>query len=334
MKRCVYASIVFLVFGCCTVLNAQAGEVVGMVTGAKTGTYIQFGKDIARAAAKHGLNIEVKESQGSLDNIKRLNSKENAAFGIVQSDVLGILYANKPEVARRLRMVYPLYNEEVHLLARKSIRSISDLEGKTVATGTKGSGNWLTLANLLHQTDIKPSRKITDLKPIDAVIAVLEGKIDAMIYVSGKPVKLFSKLEQLKKNPKFQDLMGTIHFVPLNDPKLLEEYYVASTIGPGDYAWLSEKVPTLAVKALLISFDFSSRHTAYYRSRCGSLNILGNAIRENINDLKRNGHPKWQSVDLNAAVGRWKWDTCSHPESSKPSSNDLYDELQDLFNND
>lgn len=331
MKKCVYAGIVFMVFGYVTVLHAQAGEVVGMVTGAKTGTYIQFGKDIARVAAKYGLNIQVKESQGSLDNIKRLNSRENAAFGIVQSDVLGILYTNKPEVAKRLRMVYPLYNEEVNLLARKSIRRFSDLEGKAVATGTKGSGNWLTLANLLHQTGVRPSRKITDLKPLEAVISVLEGKIDAMIYVSGKPVKLFSKLEQLKKNPKFQDLMSTIHFVPLNDPTLLEGYYVASTIGPDDYAWLSQKVPTLAVKALLVAFDFSRQHTAYYRSRCHSLNILGNAIRENINDLKRNGHPKWQSVNLNTAVGRWKRDTCSHPESSKSSSNDLYDELQDLF---
>ena len=280
MKRCIYASIVFMVFGCCAVTNARSDEAVGMVTGSKTGTYIQFGKDIAGAAAKYGLNIEVKESQGSLDNIKRLNSKENAAFGIVQSDVLGILYVNKPEVARHLRMIYPLYNEEVHLLARKSIRRFTDLEGKAVATGTKGSGNWLTLANLLHQTGIKPSRKITDLKPIDAVIAVLEGKIDAMIYVSGKPVKLFSKLEQLKKNPKFRDLMDTVHFVPLNDPKLLEDYYVASTIGPDDYAWLANKVPTLAVKALLIAFDFSRRHTPYYQSRCRSLRILGDCHSE------------------------------------------------------
>jgi hypothetical protein len=219
----------------------------------------------------------------------------------------------------------------VHLLARKSIRRLADLEGKAVATGTKGSGNWLTLANLLRQTGIRPSRKIKDLKPIDAVIAVLEGKIDAMIYVSGKPVKLFSKLEQLKKNPKFQNLMDTVHFVPLNDPQLLEAYYVASTIGPDDYAWLADEVPTLAVKALLISFDFSRWNTAYYRSRCRSLSILGNAIRKSINDFKKNGHPKWRSVDLNASVGRWKWDTCSHPQSSKPSSNNLYDELQDLF---
>jgi len=311
--------------------SAQASEPVGMVTGSKTGTYIQFGKDIARVAAKHGLNIKVKESQGSLSNIERMNSRENAAFGIVQSDVLGILYVNQPKVAKNLRMVYPLYNEEVHLLARKEIRSFSDLQGKRVATGTKGSGNWLTLANLLHKMKVKPAAKITDMKPLDAVIAVLEGKIDAMIYVSGKPLKLFKKLEQLKKNPKFSRLMEDVHFVPLNDPEMLKEYYVASEIGPADYPWISNTVPTIAVKALLVSFDFSSRHNGYYQNRCGSLKTLASAIRENLGYLRANGHPKWNAVDLDTAIGRWQRDTCAHPQTSGARPDELYDTLQNIF---
>ena len=48
-----------------------------------------------------------------------------------------------------------------------------------------------------------------------------------------------------------------ILFVSLTHPAMLQEY-VASTIGPNDYAWLSEMVSTVAVKAVLISFDFSA----------------------------------------------------------------------------
>lgn len=192
---------------------------------------------------KNGLDIKVKESEGSLNNIERMNSRENAAFGIVQSDVLGILYRNQRRVAQKLGMIYPFYNEEVHILARKEIREFSDLNGKTVATGTKGSGNWLTMANLLHKMKVAPARKITDMKPVDALIAVLEGKIDAMIYVAGKPVKLFSKLEKLKKTPKYSRLIDQVHFIPLNHPKLLKEYYVSSDIGPADYPWLRKKSP-------------------------------------------------------------------------------------------
>lgn len=317
---------------CCLITaSAQASEYIGMVTGSKTGTYIQFGRDIARVAATHGLTIKVKASEGSLNNIKRMNSRENAAFGIVQSDVLGILTINQPQVAKNLRMVYPLYNEEVHILARKSIKRFSDLDGKTIATGTKGSGNWLTLANLLHKMKVKPARKITDMKPIDAMIAVLEGKIDAMIYVSGKPVALFQKLTQLKKNPKFGRLMEDVHFVPLNHPDMLEAYYVPSEIGPQDYPWLSKNVPTIAVKALLVSFDFSGRTNAYYQNRCQSLKILADAIEENLPHLRETGHKKWRSVDLGASIGQWKRDRCAHPQDPSKETDELYDTLQNMF---
>ena len=86
---------------------------IGMVTGSKTGTYIQFGNDIAGVAKTVGLDILVKDSQGSIDNIKRINSKENATFGIVQSDVLGFLSRSEsPEMrqlAGRLRLIFPFY---------------------------------------------------------------------------------------------------------------------------------------------------------------------------------------------------------------------------------
>ena len=71
-----------------------------MVTGSTTGTYYRFGQELAEVARKVGLEITVKESQGSLDNISRLISKENAALAIVQSDVLGFLNQSKiPENA-------------------------------------------------------------------------------------------------------------------------------------------------------------------------------------------------------------------------------------------
>jgi uncharacterized protein len=84
---------------------------IGMVTGSTTGTYFQFGQDIAKLAPTAGLEIFVKESEGSIDNIRRLSSRENGAWGIVQSDVLGFLSRSEdPEarrIAERLRLVFP-----------------------------------------------------------------------------------------------------------------------------------------------------------------------------------------------------------------------------------
>ena len=99
---------------------------IGMVTGSTTGTYFQFGQDIAKVTQTSGLEILVKEAEGSIDNIRRLVSRENAALSSVQSDVLGFLSRSEdPQVRRiseRLRLVFPFYNEEVHLLARKEIQ--------------------------------------------------------------------------------------------------------------------------------------------------------------------------------------------------------------------
>ena len=304
---------------------------VGMVTGDKTGTYYRFGQDIAQVAEKEGLDIEVKASEGSISNIERMNSRENAAFGIVQSDVLGFLYLKKPDMAKKLSMIYPLFSEEVHILARKNISRFSDLEGKRIATGTKGSGNWLTIANLLHIMRIAPAEEITDLKPLDAVIAVLEGKVDAMIYVAGKPVNIFKKLEKLGQQPKFSPLIKAVHFLPLDNSDMLKEYYVPSRINASDYSWLEKDVPTIAVKALLVSFDFSRQNSSYYQNRCGQIRKLSLAIRDNLAYLRQNGHPKWRDVDLDTEIGKWKRDLCAHPDSPSQTKDELYDSLKNMF---
>jgi uncharacterized protein len=82
---------------------------------------------------------------------------------------------------------------------------------------------------------------------------------------------------ELLKDPRFGHMTKDIHFIRLTHPAMLQEC-VASTIGPIDYAWLSEMVSTVAVKAVLISFDFSGRKNAHYQQRCGGIGKLGVAI--------------------------------------------------------
>jgi hypothetical protein len=318
MKTCQHiALMVIVIFTGFLTPSAANAEEIGMVTGSTTGTYFRFGNEIAGAAAKEGLNIKVKSSKGSLDNILRLDSRENAAFAIVQSDVLRFLKNSQDRkmqrTAGRLRMMFPFYNEEVHLFARKEIRRIEDLQGKRVVVGAAGSGNFITASNLLHIMGIRPSEEYTHLGPPDAVRAVLMGEADAMFYVAGKPVKLFKNLETLMddKDPNYVKLINSVHFVPLDAPRMLKEY-VPSEIGPADYKWVETGAPTVAVKAVLISFDFSARSdNPYYRQRCQQLALLGKAIRDNIYGLRSSGHPKWREVNLEERVGSWELDLCS-----------------------
>jgi hypothetical protein len=45
--------------------------------------------------------------------------------------------------------------------------------------------------------NVRPAERI-ELSPLEALIAVLQGQADAMFYVAGKPVKLFTTLGELQ----------------------------------------------------------------------------------------------------------------------------------------
>jgi len=297
---------------------------LGIVTGPKTGTYYAFGKDIAQVAFSAGIDVDVKASEGSIDNIKRINSSENAAIGIVQSDVLGFLGRSKnPEsmrVASNLRIIFPLYGEEVHVLARNEIKSFADLQGKKVAIGEEGSGNMLTSINLFSMMNITPGESVK-IAPAQGVVAVLKGELDAAIFVGGKPVRLFKNLEDLSlpENQKYADMLSQVHFLPLDSPKMLEEYKPAE-ITSADYSYVPKTVPTVAVQAVLVSYNFSQNNGQNNGKHCQLLGKLTKAIRDALPELKQKGHPKWKEVNLDGDSGLWKKDSCVWPEAQKASA--------------
>ncbi|PID44683.1 MAG: hypothetical protein CSB48_01220 [Proteobacteria bacterium] len=287
-------------------------EVIGMVTGSQSGTYIKIGRDIARIAKRTGVDVDVKASKGSLKNILRMASKENAGFGIVQSDILSYLRfsgdADNKKLADRLRLMAPLYKEEVHVFAKKSIQSLADLDGKRVAVGSEGGGSWLTAVTLFDYANIHPVIEYTSKG--DAAQAVLQGDLDAMIFVAGKPVSFFTNLGKLKSH--YPEEFNNVHFLEIDPDSFTRKLpYVKSTIGPEDYPWLDKKVTTAAVKALLVAFDFSARISPYYAKRCRQFAKVGSALRNTIDYLKQTGHSKWQEVDLYADVGDWPKDPCT-----------------------
>lgn len=293
----------------------NASEAIGMVTGSKTGTYITFGKDIAREAARDGVRVDVYDSKGSVDNIKRITSKEKVGLAIVQSDVLGFLSRSRNkesmEAARKLRLVVPLYDEEVHILASRDVHSIADLNGKRVVVGAEDSGSIITAVNIFSILGITPS-KMFQVDPPHGVIAVLNNEADAMIFVGGKPVKLFKNMQELEKVTQGPNAgkLAAVHFLPVNDQRLLKEYKPA-TITHSDYNFVDDNVPTVAVTALLVTYDYTMKPGEYYRNHCRNMEKLVRALYANVADLRATGHPKWQEVNMDADISNWKRDSCS-----------------------
>ena len=278
---------------------------MGLITGSEKGTYYQFGLDLQKLAKPTGVNLVVYPSKGSVENIFAVYQRPGVQMGIVQSDVLAFVarLQNDPvlaRIAKKTKMVFPLYNEEVHLVGRRGIAEFDELAGRRVAVGREGSGTYLTARLLFKLSDVVPAEMV----PIDTQEALTElkaGRIDAMFYVAGYPVRL------LKDDVTAADQLAVIPI--LN--KSIVEFYPRAEIPAGTYAWQPTAVSTVAAKAVLVSFDFR-------RKDCDAVGKMAQLIASRQDWLQKNGHSKWKAVDLNYPLRGWEQYDCVRKYLGKP----------------
>lgn len=270
---------------------------MGMVTGGPKGTYYQFGLNLAELVSSHGIILKVANSNGSVENVYAVYKKPNTQMGIVQSDVLAFVAKVQTDpvlknIAKKIKMVYPLYNEEVHLLGTNSLTNFDQLEGKRVAIGQEGSGTYLTAKLLFEVSGIKPAELVT-IAADEALPQLKAGKIDALFYVAGYPVTLFTEQVAADDN---------LALIPILNKSIIE-FYPKTEIPANTYSWQTTPVDSVAVKAVLISYDFRM-------GNCQNVGRFANILATNIAWLKENGHPKWKSVDLEYPLKGWEQYEC------------------------
>ena len=125
-----------------------------IVTASKTGTYIQIGNDLAKWVAEPaGIDLEVLESKGSAENVQRMRFEPGIKMALVQSDVYQAFLdeakagnAEAGNIIRPLRLIMPLYDEEIYFVARADapINAIHEIRDKRIGVGPIGSGTALT----------------------------------------------------------------------------------------------------------------------------------------------------------------------------------------------
>jgi TRAP transporter TAXI family solute receptor len=275
---------------------------MSMLTGQRTGTYYRFGQDIAQIVRRDcGTEIAIKESQGSLANLQRLRHEPQTQLAIVQQDTLDYLKtaaasdAKLQDIVRSIRYVFPLYTEEVHLVTTKGsgIKKLKDIAGRRVAIGEGESGTYLTASFilLLSRIDVKP----VEIAQAEALRRLLlpssdPNKIDALFYVAGTPIKLFTE------NPSLRDLLAG---VAIDDPEVVERYS-PTQLTSEDYGWITDRVDTVQVRSVLMTYDFQT-------TQCPNVGMVANRVKANLAALKNEiGHPKWAEVDLTAPLPGWQ----------------------------
>src|SRR5260370_1468868 len=116
------------------------------------GTYVQFGADVA-SVIDDGNNLRVLPivGRGSVQSVADILFLQGVDLGIVRSDTLDYLERKgfAKDIKKQFTYVTKLYNEEMHVVASKSIRNLRALNGKTVSFDPPKRPPFLTALPLL-----------------------------------------------------------------------------------------------------------------------------------------------------------------------------------------
>jgi len=261
-------------------LHASMAWAFTIATGPNDGTYFQIAQDIKNLAAKDGVELQVTPTKGSIENIRLLGSGQTD-LAIVQLDALRFAVDVLKELKgldlfEKIKVVLNLYPEEIHVLTnKKDIQTFYHLEGKRVSVGTEGGGSALSAAVLFSIYDINATTSFDSFA--DGIKKVLDGALDAVIFVGGAPV------------PFIDNLGGKLHFVRLPANPALEQIYFRTRLTKVQYNWSQADTETYAVPASILGVD---RRDEYYS---GQMQQLVLSILNGREYLEKNGHAKWKS---------------------------------------
>ena len=159
-------------------------------TGSEDGAYHAFAQRYAELLAHNGIELEIRSSGGSRENLERLRRGE-VDFAFVQGgiDVPERAMVNGKSVSTepRLKSLGSVAYEPVWVFYRhaKRIDTLPPLAGKRIAVGEEGSGVRRLVEQLLAANGMPTTgRHLVPLSGLEAAEALLRGEVDAAFIVS------------------------------------------------------------------------------------------------------------------------------------------------------
>lgn len=202
-----------LLFVAYEVLDPNPPKKVVLATGADQGAYAEFGKRYAAALKQHGITVELRRTAGAAENLALLRDESSGVdLAFVQGGA-DVEYASKAddEAANEgLVSLGSLFHEPVWLFYREEsaqrafgkpqMESLADMARPgnwRLNIGAPGSGVPNLVKRLLEANRIDASAlQLAQNPSTPAVVALLAGEIDALVFASAPESPLVQMLLQ------------------------------------------------------------------------------------------------------------------------------------------
>ena len=230
---------------------------LSIATGGTGGVYYPYGGGLAKVLNENlpGVRATAEVTAASVDNLKLIrDGSADIAFVLADSlaDAVGGrgAFEGRPVPVRSLAVLYSNYTHLV-TTAASGIRSVADLRGKVVSTGSPGSGTEIIATRLLKAAGLDPDRDLTrqGLGASESAGALNDGKIAAFFFSGGLPT---AAIQDLAHTPGV-----TIRLVPTSDvlPALQRDYgplYFPLVIPASAYRGTDAPVSVVGVANVLV----------------------------------------------------------------------------------
>ena len=165
---------------------------VVITTGSETGGYYAFAQRYKEALKASGIDLEVRSSKGSIENLQRLaDPKSGVSLALLQGGISN--HTKSPGIVSLGRVfLEPVW---VFYKGGETLERVIQLAGKRIAIGAPGSGTRALAGEILGANGIGANEAtLLPLGGADAIEALKNGQADAIFLVLSPTSKLIGEL--------------------------------------------------------------------------------------------------------------------------------------------
>jgi TRAP transporter TAXI family solute receptor len=275
--------------------SIAAETLITILTAGPNGVYYPLGTTLASIYGKGipGANVTVQATGGSVVNLRRLEAGEGELAFTIGDSLANAWRGNRAAgfagPLEKLRGIARLYQNFIQIVAstESGIETLTDLKGKRVSVGPKGSGTTLNAAAIFKAAGFG----FQDLGKVDyspfgtAARAVKNGTLDATFVSAGLEVESVRHLLA----------SGNARLVPIPADvvaKIGSSVYVAAVIPRGTYDAQTVDVATVTIPNFLATRQGVGNNLAY---------MMTKLLFEHSDQLVET-HPAAKGIDIKTAT--------------------------------